>query len=75
MHKQLMEGVCFQLEIFKDIHLYLKIHIKDKNMPLNLAFQYLRVKWHELTCFVSQEHIRPKEGHNTGTYSNVSCGP
>ncbi len=68
-----MEGIALQFEVFADIHLHLKIQIKDKHMPLTLTFQYLRVKWHELTCYVSQEHLTPKEGLNAGCYSNVSC--
>jgi hypothetical protein len=62
------------LEVYKDINLYLKVRIKDRDLPLNLHFYYiLEGGFRDLTICYSQEHTDPKEGGiNCASCYNVS---
>jgi len=71
---QLQDGFSKDLEVYNDINLYLKVRIKDRELPLNLHFYYLdRGRYKDLTVYYSQEHMDPKEGGiNCASCYNVS---
>jgi hypothetical protein len=71
---QLQDGISKDLEVYKDINLYLKVRIRDRELPLNLTFYYLdRGRYKDLTVCYSQEHMDPKEGSiNCASCYNVS---
>lgn len=61
MHQQINEGISNHLEVHKEIKLFLKVKIKDKDLPLKFIFHYRDEKRKDIQIFLSPDFKDPKE--------------
>ena len=74
MHHQLNDGMSKEFEVYDEINLFLKVRIKDRELPCKLTFFYdtTTKRRHDLTIFYSQESKDPSRGINSASAYNVS---
>ena len=54
LHQQLSDGMSKEFEVYDEINLYLKVRIKDRELPCKLAFFYDScTKRRDLTIYYS----------------------
>lgn len=73
MHKLLSDGWSNWFEIYDDIDMFMKVRIKDRDLPLNLSFQYSsELKRRDVTIVLSHESKDPTKAMNAHSYYCVS---
>ena len=67
-HKYIEEGHPYDLEVFAETDLNIKIPLKDRNPPCTINIHYQGRK--DLIVFVSKKDKEPAEGKNQGKHLN-----